>query len=83
MTVVQRVQLFHHLYHLHHHGADDGVSVRVFHVFPGGAHHGSVGPGSVPQPAPPEPPVPGGDGSIPAGAALQGRGGDTDGARPR
>lgn len=60
------------------HGADDGVAMRVFHVFPGGAHHGSVGPGSLPHPAPPEPPLSGGDGPLPPGAALQRRWGDAD-----
>lgn len=65
------------------HGADDGVAVRVFHVFPGGAHHGSVGPGPVPHSAPPESPLPGRDGPLPPGAALQGRRGDADRARPR
>lgn len=64
-----------------HHGANDGVAVRVFHVFSGGAHHGSVRPGPIPHAAPPESPLLGRDGPLPAGAAVQGRRRDADRAR--
>lgn len=66
-----------------HHGANDGVAVRVFHVFSGGAHHRSVRPGPLSHAAPPESPLPGRDGPLPAGAAVQGRRRNADRARPR
>lgn len=65
------------------HGADDGVAVRVFYVFSGGAHHRSVGPGTLPHSAPQESPLPGRDGPLPPGVALQGWWGDANRERPR
>lgn len=65
------------------HGTDDGVAVRVLYVFSGGPHHRPVGSSPLPQPTPPEPPVPGRDRPLPVGAALQRRGDHTDGAWPR
>lgn len=66
-----------------HHGANDGVPVRVFHVFSGGAHHRSVRPGPLSHAAPPESPLPRRDGPLPTGAAVQGRRRNADRARPR
>lgn len=67
--------------------AAHGVPVRLLDVLPGraaaAARGAGGGPGPVPGAAPAQPPLPRGDGSLPAGAALPGRCGVRRRGRPR